>query len=69
MQGVSAVACLAQWGALVCSGCSEEQPVEVKLTAAKVLVDCTGSVLSSPHLPLGEFQSLGNSLGEKLHQQ
>ncbi|TKS85233.1 mRNA decay activator protein ZFP36L2-B [Collichthys lucidus] len=52
-QGASAVACLAQWVALVCSCCSEEQPVEVKLTAAKVLVNCTATVLSSPHLPLG----------------
>ncbi|TMS04583.1 Thyroid adenoma-associated protein [Larimichthys crocea] len=52
-EGASAVACLAQWVALVCSCCSEEQPVEVKLTAAKVLVNCTATVLSSPHLPLG----------------
>lgn len=52
-QGVGAVACLAQWGALVCSCCSEEQPVDVKLTAAKVLVNCTAAVLTSPHLPLG----------------
>ncbi|XP_059214737.1 thyroid adenoma-associated protein [Centropristis striata] len=52
-QGVSAVACLAQWGALVCSCCSEEQPVEVKLMAARVLVNCTASVMSSRHLPLG----------------
>ncbi|XP_070833382.1 thyroid adenoma-associated protein [Chaetodon trifascialis] len=52
-QGANAVACLSQWGALVCSCCSEEQPVEVKLTAAKVLVNCTATVLSSPHLPLG----------------
>ncbi|XP_034537474.1 thyroid adenoma-associated protein [Notolabrus celidotus] len=52
-QGASAVTCLAQWGTLVCSCCSEEQPEEVKLTAAKVLVTCTSSVLSSPHLPLG----------------
>ncbi|XP_036980256.1 thyroid adenoma-associated protein isoform X2 [Acanthopagrus latus] len=52
-QGASAVACLSQWGALVCSCCSEDQPTEVKLTAAKVLVDCAATVLSSPHLPLG----------------
>lgn len=52
-QGTGAMACLAQWMALVCSCCSEEQPVEVKLTAAKVLVNCTATVLSSPHLPLG----------------
>lgn len=58
IQGASTVACLAQWGALVYSCCSQEQPVEVKLTAAKVLVSCTGGVLCSPHLPLGEFSSL-----------
>ncbi|XP_030298445.1 thyroid adenoma-associated protein [Sparus aurata] len=52
-QGASAVACLSQWGVLVCSCCSEDQPTEVKLTAAKVLVDCAATVLSSPHLPLG----------------
>ncbi|XP_034080889.1 thyroid adenoma-associated protein isoform X3 [Gymnodraco acuticeps] len=52
-QGASAVACLGQWGALVCSCCSEEQPVEVKLMAAKVLVNCTATVLTSSHLPLG----------------
>ncbi|KAI3362945.1 hypothetical protein L3Q82_011619 [Scortum barcoo] len=52
-QGERAEACLAQWGALVCSCCSEEQPVEVKLMAAKVLVNCTVTVLTSAHLPLG----------------
>ncbi|XP_044070655.1 thyroid adenoma-associated protein isoform X3 [Siniperca chuatsi] len=52
-RGASAEACLAQWGALVCSCCSEEQPVEVKLMAAKVLVNCTATVLTSAHLPLG----------------
>ena len=40
----------------MCSCCSEDQPTEVKLTAAKVLVDCAATVLSSPHLPLGESQ-------------
>lgn len=38
----------------MCSCCGEEQPSEVKLASAKVLVSCTGSVLSSPQLPLGE---------------
>ncbi|XP_050932608.1 LOW QUALITY PROTEIN: thyroid adenoma-associated protein [Lates calcarifer] len=52
-KGASAMSCLAQWGALVCSCCSEEQPVEVKLMAAKVLVNCTDTLLTSPHLPLG----------------
>uniref|UniRef100_A0A4W6FWN5 tRNA (32-2'-O)-methyltransferase regulator THADA n=1 Tax=Lates calcarifer TaxID=8187 RepID=A0A4W6FWN5_LATCA len=51
--GNIAMSCLAQWGALVCSCCSEEQPVEVKLMAAKVLVNCTDTLLTSPHLPLG----------------
>ncbi|KAM4607989.1 thyroid adenoma-associated protein [Polymixia lowei] len=44
---------LAQWGALVCAGCSEEQPVEVKLTAAEVLVSSMATLLASPALPLG----------------
>lgn len=38
----------------MCSCCGEERPSEVKLATAKVLVSCTGSVLSSPQLPLGE---------------
>uniref|UniRef100_A0A3P8S9T9 tRNA (32-2'-O)-methyltransferase regulator THADA n=1 Tax=Amphiprion percula TaxID=161767 RepID=A0A3P8S9T9_AMPPE len=58
IQGASAVVCLAQWGALVCSCCSEEQPVEVKLMAAKVLVNCTSTLLTSPHLPLGLFTTM-----------
>ncbi|XP_024152640.1 thyroid adenoma-associated protein [Oryzias melastigma] len=49
----SAVACLAPWGALVSSCCDEEQPVEVKLTATKVLVGCTSSLLTDPALVLG----------------
>ncbi|XP_072247562.1 thyroid adenoma-associated protein [Leuresthes tenuis] len=52
-QGASAVACLAQWGALVCSCSSVEQPEEVKLRAAEVLVNCTSTLLTNPHLPLG----------------
>ncbi|XP_037638453.1 thyroid adenoma-associated protein [Sebastes umbrosus] len=52
-QDASAVACLDQWGALVCSCSSVEQPGEVKLMAAKVLVNCTATVLTSRHLPLG----------------
>ncbi|XP_029030898.1 thyroid adenoma-associated protein [Betta splendens] len=42
-----------QWGELVCSCCSEEQPLEVKLTAAKVLVNCADSLMTAPRLPLG----------------
>uniref|UniRef100_A0A8C7YBV7 tRNA (32-2'-O)-methyltransferase regulator THADA n=1 Tax=Oryzias sinensis TaxID=183150 RepID=A0A8C7YBV7_9TELE len=49
----AAVACLAPWGALVCSCCDEERPVEVKLTATKVLVGCTSSLLTDPGLVLG----------------
>uniref|UniRef100_A0A674NJE3 tRNA (32-2'-O)-methyltransferase regulator THADA n=1 Tax=Takifugu rubripes TaxID=31033 RepID=A0A674NJE3_TAKRU len=52
-QGDAAVAGLRRWGELVCSCCGEERPCEVKLATAKVLVSCTGSVLSSPQLPLG----------------
>uniref|UniRef100_A0A3B4WC26 tRNA (32-2'-O)-methyltransferase regulator THADA n=1 Tax=Seriola lalandi dorsalis TaxID=1841481 RepID=A0A3B4WC26_SERLL len=51
--GASAMSGLAQWGALVSSCCSEEQPVEMKLMAANVLVNCADTVLTSPHLPLG----------------
>lgn len=57
-QGVSAVACLPEWASLVCSSCGEEQPVEVKLAAAEVLVSCTVPVLTSTHLPLGLSTSL-----------
>ncbi|XP_030012231.1 thyroid adenoma-associated protein [Sphaeramia orbicularis] len=48
-----ALQCFGQWGVLVCSCCSEEQPVEVKLMAAKVLVNCTAAILTSPQLVLG----------------
>ncbi|MEQ2177194.1 hypothetical protein GOODEAATRI_001245 [Goodea atripinnis] len=51
------VACLVQWGALVCSCCGEDQPVEVKLIVAKVLVTCSSSLMTNPHLPLGECES------------
>ncbi|XP_004554638.3 thyroid adenoma-associated protein [Maylandia zebra] len=57
-QSLSAVACFAQWGALVCSCCSEERPAEVKLAAAKVLVKCTSTLLTSPRLPLGLFTTV-----------
>ncbi|XP_054654296.1 thyroid adenoma-associated protein isoform X2 [Dunckerocampus dactyliophorus] len=52
-KGASTVTCLSQWGTLVCSCCSEEQPVEVKLMAAKVLVNSTGPLLTNSELPLG----------------
>ncbi|XP_062257166.1 thyroid adenoma-associated protein isoform X1 [Platichthys flesus] len=54
----SAMFCFAQWGALVCSCCSEEQPAEVKLMAAKVLVNSTEALLTNPHLPLGLFTTV-----------
>ncbi|XP_077438337.1 thyroid adenoma-associated protein [Vanacampus margaritifer] len=52
-KSASIMTCLSQWGALVCSSCSEEQHVEVKLMVAKVLVDSTGTLLTSSELPLG----------------
>ncbi|KAM4729595.1 thyroid adenoma-associated protein isoform 2-T4 [Anableps anableps] len=52
-QDPGAVACLAQWGALVCSCSGEEQPVEVKLMVAKVLVTCSSTLMTNPQLPLG----------------
>ncbi|CAL9688228.1 unnamed protein product [Knipowitschia caucasica] len=52
-QDSGAAWCYAEWAAVVCSGCSEEQPLEVKMTASKVLVQSTAPVLTSPHLPLG----------------
>ncbi|XP_051504268.1 thyroid adenoma-associated protein homolog isoform X2 [Myxocyprinus asiaticus] len=48
-----AVACLSQWGALVVQGCGEEQPVEVKLMSAEVLVKAVPTLLTAPALPLG----------------
>ncbi|XP_015229151.1 PREDICTED: thyroid adenoma-associated protein isoform X1 [Cyprinodon variegatus] len=53
LQDPGAVACLDQWGALVCSCCGEEQPVEVKLMVTKVLVTCSSSLMTNPQLPLG----------------
>ncbi|XP_035256755.1 thyroid adenoma-associated protein [Anguilla anguilla] len=52
-RGVAAVSVLSRWGALVSRCCSEEQPEEVKLTAAEVLVKAMPSLLASPALPLG----------------
>ncbi|KAM3863138.1 thyroid adenoma-associated protein [Diretmus argenteus] len=52
-EGASANDWLPQWAALVCSCCDENQPAEVKLMAAAVLVDCTATLLISPALPLG----------------
>ncbi|KAM9847598.1 thyroid adenoma-associated protein [Aulostomus maculatus] len=52
-KNASVTACLSQWRALVCACCSEEQPLEMKLMAAKVLVDSTDKLLTSSELPLG----------------
>ncbi|XP_031435285.1 thyroid adenoma-associated protein isoform X2 [Clupea harengus] len=49
----SAVACLGLWGALVRQGCMEDQPSEVKLITADMLVETTPSLLTSSTLPLG----------------
>ncbi|XP_008428609.1 thyroid adenoma-associated protein [Poecilia reticulata] len=52
-QDPGAVARFAQWGALVCSCSAEDQPVEVKLMVAKVLVTCSSTLMTNPQLPLG----------------
>ncbi|KAL0964357.1 hypothetical protein UPYG_G00322770 [Umbra pygmaea] len=52
-QGVSAVACVGRWGALVSQCCSEEQNTEVKMVAAEVLVSATPTLLTSSNPPLG----------------
>uniref|UniRef100_A0AAY4DDB0 tRNA (32-2'-O)-methyltransferase regulator THADA n=1 Tax=Denticeps clupeoides TaxID=299321 RepID=A0AAY4DDB0_9TELE len=49
----AAVAHLGLWAALVKQSCGEEQPTEVKLMAAEVLVRVTKSLLTSTGLPLG----------------
>ncbi|XP_077468779.1 thyroid adenoma-associated protein isoform X1 [Stigmatopora argus] len=57
-KGASLIACLRQWSELVCSSCSEDQPVDVKLTIAKVLVNATGTLLTSSELQLGLVSTL-----------
>ncbi|XP_053731279.1 thyroid adenoma-associated protein isoform X2 [Synchiropus splendidus] len=57
-KNVSATSCLPQWGALVCSCCSEDQPAEMKLTAAKVLAECAHTLMTCPQLPLGLASTL-----------
>ncbi|KAK7901248.1 hypothetical protein WMY93_018017 [Mugilogobius chulae] len=52
-QDGSTSSCFSEWAALVCSCCTEDQPVEVKMMVSKVLVQSTAPVLTSPHLPLG----------------
>ncbi|XP_076852074.1 tRNA (32-2'-O)-methyltransferase regulator THADA-like, partial [Brachyhypopomus gauderio] len=53
-----AVSCAARWGALVTQCCGEEQPVEVKMTAADVLVKATPTLLTSTKMPLDITQTL-----------
>ncbi|XP_057703664.1 thyroid adenoma-associated protein [Corythoichthys intestinalis] len=61
-KGASITACLPQWSALVCSSCSEEQPVDVKLAVAKVLVNATSTLLTELQLGLVSTLSLWRSL-------
>ncbi|XP_072533812.1 thyroid adenoma-associated protein [Salminus brasiliensis] len=56
--GGTAVAHVALWGAMVAQCCSEERPVEVKLTAAEVLVKATPTLLTASTLPLGISHTL-----------
>ncbi|XP_056128449.1 thyroid adenoma-associated protein isoform X2 [Rhinichthys klamathensis goyatoka] len=49
----AAVVCLSRWGALVLQSCGEEQPAEVKLMSAEVLVKAVPTLLTAPALPLG----------------
>ncbi|XP_057197470.1 thyroid adenoma-associated protein isoform X2 [Triplophysa rosa] len=49
----AAVSCFSRWGALVVQGCSELQPLEVKLMSAEVLVKAVHTLLTAPALPLG----------------
>ncbi|KAK1171060.1 hypothetical protein AOXY_G8054 [Acipenser oxyrinchus oxyrinchus] len=44
---------LTRWAGLVAQCCEDEQPVEIKLTAAEILVNITPSLLTSTTLPLG----------------
>lgn len=53
--GGAAVTHVALWGAMVAQCCGEERPAEVKLTAAKVLVEATPTLLTSAMLPLGKY--------------
>ncbi|MCI4376608.1 hypothetical protein PGIGA_G00190450 [Pangasianodon gigas] len=53
-----AVSHAARWVALVTQDCSEEQPVEVKQTAAEVLVKVTPTLLTSATLHMGITHTL-----------
>ncbi|KAL6487447.1 hypothetical protein MHYP_G00040730 [Metynnis hypsauchen] len=56
--GEAAEVHVAVWGAMVTQCCNEEQPVEVKLTAADVLVKATPILLTALTLPLGVKHTL-----------
>nr|XP_015799588.2 thyroid adenoma-associated protein [Nothobranchius furzeri] len=49
----AATACVTPWGKLLCLCCGEEQPAQVKIIVAKVLVTCASALMMSPCLPLG----------------
>nr|XP_023660134.1 thyroid adenoma-associated protein isoform X1 [Paramormyrops kingsleyae] len=51
--GSDVVPIVSRWGALMSRCCGEEQPMEVKLAAADILVNSTPGVLASAGLPLG----------------
>ncbi|XP_065153408.1 thyroid adenoma-associated protein isoform X1 [Paramisgurnus dabryanus] len=52
------MSCFGRWGALVVQGCGEEQPVEVKMMSAEVLVKAVHTLLTAPALPLGITQTV-----------
>lgn len=56
--------CLRRWGALVLQSCGEEQPAEVKLMSAEVLVKAIPTLLTAPALPLGECTSVDKNKNE-----
>ncbi|TRY88732.1 hypothetical protein DNTS_029669, partial [Danionella cerebrum] len=56
--GEAEVLLLNRWGALVVQGCGEEQPAEVKLLSAEVLVKAFPSLLTAPALPMGITKTL-----------
>ncbi len=58
----AAVVSLSRWGALVMQGCAEDQPAEVKLTSAEVLVKAVPTLLTAPALPLGEWTSVNKNM-------
>lgn len=57
-QSEAAVLYLNRWGALVLQGCGEDQPTEIKLMSADVLVKAVPALLMTPALPLGIIHTL-----------